>query len=532
MNNFINRLYNRSFQCMKAVILILSVVLFGTAFLTSAYAYMYNQQMLFAWDNLILSVISILFVVTILWLVTVLISRRKHGKRMLLLFVFLLYAIVTFVMIIFNKPSPAADQMTVFRIAEEFALSYYGAIHPIESYLSYCPHQIGLVAYYDGLLRIWNLFPGNVIGYHFIYIINMVWTEILIFCFYKILYQLFNEDKIQIIYLYLMILNLPLMFYITFAYGEVPSIAVFSIGLLFFIKILKEPTKSKLKYLFYVSVSTICFAFCVVLRKNMLIIMIAVFIVLFFTALMQKKYCLLFLNLLFIGACLITPSIIQTCYELRAGNYLNDGIPASAYIAMGMQDNEQGNGYYNRYNLEVYEQAGLDVQTASQTACTYISERIKYFFRNIGECFKFYFGKFQVQWCDGTYAALQATINTFSGRSQLFKNLYTYNGYVHIIFIFMCNVFQNLIYLGNCIFSFITFKDKDKKFEFIHFLCLIAVVGVFFFHILWEANSRYIFQAEILLLPTAAWGLNYLITYIQKYLRRVKYKVHILNDDI
>lgn len=523
MKSFTKRLCNFSLQSAKIIILALSLLLFGTAFFTSSYAYMDTQQMIFAWDNLLLSLISIIASLGLIFLLTNLSYKQKYIKHSLLIFVMILYALSTLILIVFNKSVPGADPMTVFRISEQFATGHMIAIHPTDSYLSYYPHQIGLTAYYEILLRIWNLVPGDVIGYHFIKIVNLIWTEILIVCFYKIIEILFKKNSYQIIYLFLMMINLPLLMFTTFIYGEVPSIALFSVGLLFLLKLIKKVAATNKSRIASIVISTLCFTLSVALRKNMLVIMIAVFIALFFTALLEKRYWLLLLDVAFIGTCLFITPGIQILYELRAGNYLNDGVPALTYFAMGMQYADRGNGWYNGYNFTTYENSGLDAALASKTAAEYISSRLDYFSQNLGECFKFYFDKFQVQWCDGTYASLQATLATFGGRRPFFENLYSYNGFGHVIFIFICNVFQNLLYLGNCIFCIVTMKQKDKKYSFPHYLCLIGVLGIFLFHTIWEANSRYIFHSSILLLPTAAYGLGFLLSAVQN-IKKVKRK--------
>jgi hypothetical protein len=516
MNRFINKLHNFCLQSAKVIILILSVLLFFTAFFTSSYAYMDTQKMIYTLDNVVFSALSILTILVVIYLLIDLSQTSKYIKYFLLTLVLLLYGVGGIFLIIFNKSAPGADPMSVFRIAEEFANGYFGAIHPTDSYLSYYPHQIGLVAYYEILLRFWNLISNDVIGYHFIKVINIAWTLILILCFYKIIKLLFIDDKFQISYLILLILNLPLLMFSTFVYGEIPSIAIFSLGLLLLIKILNEDYANKRSKYLFIFLSILCFALCVSIRQNTLVSMLAVFIVLFFVALRKRKYNLLFLDAIYIIVCFTALPSIQYFYELRAGNYLNDGVPPLTFIAMGMQYAYRGNGWYNGYNILTYQNTNLDSVLANQVAWGYIKERLHYFSQNIDECLKFYFNKFQVQWCDGTYASLQATLATLGGRNHFFENLYAYSGFSHIIFIFLCNVFQNLLYLGNCIFSIISFKDKEKKFGFPYFLCLIAVIGIFLFHTLWEANSRYIFQSNLLLLPTAAYGLGYLISLNRK----------------
>lgn len=516
MNKFTDLLCKFCLISAKVLTLLLSGTLFVTAFLSSTYAYMDTQKMLFSWDNPIFSVVSVILVLIVIYHLTKLSHKFIHTKQYLLALVLALYGLGGIILILFNKSVPGADPMSVFKIAEEFAQNHMNAIHPYSSYLSYYPHQIGLVAYYEILLRIWNLLPGDIIGYHFIKIINILWTEVLIICLYKLIKQLFNSDKIQITLLFLLIFNLPLLMFSTFVYGEVPSIAIFSTGLLCLVKIINKSAKHALLNWTYIFLSIICFATCVSIRKNTLVLMIAIFIVLFLTALSQKRYFLLLLNAVYIVVCLNILPTIQLFYELRAENHLMEGVPPLAFIAMGMQYAERGNGWYNGYNFFTYEDANLDSALASKIALEYISQRLQYFSQNITECIKFYFNKFHSQWCDGTYASLQATLSTFSGRSHFFETLYNYSGWAHIVYIFVCNTLQNLLYLGNFIFSLVTFKRKNTDFNFMHYLCPISVLGIFLFHTIWEANSRYIFHSALLLLPTAAYGLDQIITFFKK----------------
>lgn len=79
------------------------------------------------------------------------------------------------------------------------------------------------------------------------------------------------------------------------------------------------------------------------------------------------------------------------------------------------------------------------------------------------------------------------------------------------------------MYLGNFIFCLSDFRKEGKKFGFPHYLCLIGVLGIFLFHMLWEANSRYVFHSCLLLLPGAAYGLGRLLTAV-KQIKKIKRK--------
>ena len=101
MKSFTKRLCNFSLQSAKIIILALSLLLFGTAFFTSAYAYMDTQQMIFAWDNLLLSLISIIASLGLIFLLTNLSYKQKYIKHSLLIFVMILYALSTLILIVF-----------------------------------------------------------------------------------------------------------------------------------------------------------------------------------------------------------------------------------------------------------------------------------------------------------------------------------------------------------------------------------------------------------------------------------------------
>ena len=120
---------------------------------------------------------------------------------------------------------------------------------------------------------------------------------------------------------------------------------------------------------------------------------------------------------------------------------------------------------------------------------------------------RFYFHKYLSCHADGSYACRQATLATFGGRREIFDRIYA--GDLSSLFIGYCNVYQNLIALGTLLF-FILLKKKNGG-SFFDLSILIGPVtyfGGFLFHMIWEANSRYIFMYIVLLLPYAAAGLS------------------------
>ena len=131
-----------------------------------------------------------------------------------------------------------------------------------------------------------------------------------------------------------------------------------------------------------------------------------------------------------------------------------------------------------------------------------------YFKENPKECFSFYRDKFLTQWTDPTLASCQATYNDFGGRAEVIQKIYDgdYNKY----YVFICNMFQNVIFIGVFIWSINNFRKMvapGKKDTFVlTYIGIITVIGGFLFHMLWEANSRYIFPYAMMLIPYAAFG--------------------------
>lgn len=320
------------------------------------------------------------------------------------------------------------------------------------------------------------------------------------------------NEKIDCIYLLLAGLDLPFLMYTSFVYGEIPSFAFVSAGLYQTLRFLEADSRSlRWRSMLY---SIVCLSAAVVLRKNNLIFVIAVLIVAFLQFLKDRMP----LRLLFVLICAVCTSLslpgIQKVYELRAGNYLRSGVPAAAYVAMGMQDfpETRCSGWYNGFNFEVYQNASLDAEAASEISREVIRERIQYFKKNPGYAARFYCKKELSQWADGTYASRQATLAVFGGRSSFFHSLY--KGKLSRLFIEYGNLYQAVLYLG--LLAFCIFQCREhwgrgreeggKDTDLPLWIGLIGVFGGFLFHTAWEANSRYIFLYSLAMLPYSAWG--------------------------
>ena len=615
-----NIIYRLGLNIVMLLTLLLSMLLFAGSFLTTCYAdNMETQQVLLRPDNPLWNLLELasfgLLFCGCLYLYEKIGEKFRRG---LLVFTLIFVFGLGILLILFGRTVPAADALSVYNAAAEWILGNTDIIHPTVSYLSYYPQQIGLMAFLELLLRIWNLTGLSVPAWHFIKLVYVcllcgaVWFQ------YLSLQYLWPENykKISCCYLVLVCCNLPMIMYSSFVYGEIPSFAALSVGCYLLLRLLggvspggsyrnnvspggsspdssyrnnvspggSSPDSSyrdnvsrndapsvtaydyvprMLRQILFTGFGSILFlTLSVMLRKNSLIPVIAVLLVLLFEALRPGRNGKMRLGLLIMAVCLAVTSVgilplVQKCYEKKAGNTLSSGVTAMSYLAMGMQEASRGCGWYNGFNIDTYDTAGMDTALANEISRLAIDERLAYFREHPGYTADFYLHKHLSQWADGTYASRQATLATYGGRSAFFKEVY--EGSLSGEYIEWCNAWQNVLYLGVLVFCIGSLKKHRKSKVVGHmadqtagrtagctadhmedqlgadqlgadqlgadrhgtdqlgadrhgtdrlyvYVGLIAVLGGFLFHIFWEANSRYIFSYSLLLMPYCGAG--------------------------
>ena len=603
-----NIIYRLGLNIVMLLTLLLSMLLFAGSFLTTCYAdNMETQQVLLRPDNPLWNLLELagfgLLFCGCLYLYKKIGEKFRRG---LLVFTLTFVFGLGILLILFGRTVPAADALSVYNAAAEWILGNTDIIHPTVSYLSYYPQQIGLMAFLELLLRIWNLTGLSVPAWHFIKLVYVCLLCGAIWFQYLSLQYLWPENykNISCCYLVLVCCNLPMIMYSSFVYGEIPSFAALSVGCYLLLRLLGgvspggsyrdsvslggsslggsslggsrndapsvtayDYVPRMLRQILFTGFGSILFlTLSVMLRKNSLIPVIAVLLVLLFEALRPGRNDKMRLGLLIMAVCLAVTSVgilplIQKCYEKKAGNTLSSGVTAMSYLAMGMQEASRGCGWYNGFNIDTYDTAGMDTAIANEISRLAIDERLTYFREHPGYTADFYLHKHLSQWADGTYASRQATLATYGGRSAFFKEVY--EGSLSGGYIEWCNAWQNALYLGVLIFCIDSLKKRRESRATGHmdgrtadrmaehtagytadqmaehttgctadpivghtagctadrpgtdrlgtdhlyvYVGLIAVLGGFLFHTFWEANSRYIFSYSLLLMPYCGTG--------------------------
>lgn len=458
---------------------------------------------------------------------------KKWGSKILNVLVGLVciwYFILGTILILRARSAPGADAMTVYYMANALSNGDLSIVSSSDSYLSFYPQQIGLTTFLAVILKVLHCFNLPAAEYHFIKFIYLIMICAATVSQNAIVRKLWKDDFINAVFLILSAANLPYILYSTFIYNEIPSYFFFSVGAYLLTALMAEDDstdsniskRDKVIKLIRAALSIIFFSVAVMLRKNVLVLIIAVAITVIFQLIKSKRIGWMVYTITCVVCCVAVLPVVLWGYEQAADAKINSGVTAKSYFAMGMQEGNRGPGWYNGFNFETFEASGMDAELADIISENAIAERKMYFKENPGYAIKFYLRKISTQWMDGTYASLQATQATESNRSQFFWQVY--EGKYTNVFNLYCDAYQTLIYFGTliCMLGMIIKKEKGY---FWKYMFAIGVFGGFLFHIIWEANSRYILTYSLLMIPYTAKGLALLYEKIKNISNKRKQNI-------
>ena len=505
MKKIVEFVYTFSFQTLKYISILFSFILFLGAFLySSADTDITTLKTFIVKDNIFVSTLCILIFLGLMMLIKHICEKHPDKTKRVLLFITLgFYALLGTFLILYVKSTPHTDSHFIYTIAKNFAQNNFSDIS-LDSYLSIYPHQIGLAFFYEPLIRLWNLIKIPVDAYIFLQFVNLVLVLIFIIFLYKLVNMWFENSYVTCCCLILTLCCFPLYFYILRIYGDVVSITFLMIGLWAFTKLLTSTrTSHKAKVGLYL-LNITCFILSVATRKNTIISLIALMLIIVLISLHKKIVGFIPLILAYLIISLFTLPLIQNLYETRADAVLGAGTPAIAYIAMGMEDAPKASGWYNGFNYNIYLETDHNIEFIETYCKKKIENRLDYFKSNKDKAFNFYFEKYASQWCDGTYAFRELTSYSATKRPEKINDFYSENGGKLILFV--CNQFQTILYFGFFVFSVYNGFFRKEKNVLVYSIVLMAFGG-FLFHFLWEANARAIFSYIVFLLPVAGAGI-------------------------
>ncbi len=388
---------------------------------------------------------------------------------------------------------PVGDQAFIYGGASYFIEGGYFFLEK-GGYCDMWPQQLGLMAVVEALFRLvgtYNYFACQLINVALVVGIGILG--------YLLIRRMTGHMAVVLGYCLCMVFCLPLIFYTGWVYGDVPSI--FCI-LLSAVLLLQYGKDGRIRYL---AALVPAVTMAVLVRENSLIMLIALCLCAGVYALQRKDKKLLAALVLCVALPWAAYTGVTKMYETRAGlAHPLGGIPATSYLAMGMQEENGKYGWFTEYCKKVYWESDNDPEYARWVSGIHIKERLAYFRDNPAYARAFYREKLLSQWNQPLYQSLFFSAQYSEGKEPGPDSLdYKVHGQYFVQVLACCDRMQFVLYAGMVCYFLFAVKKGDS---ILKYLLAATILGGFFFSVIWEAKARYILPYYVMMYPLAVVG--------------------------
>ncbi len=484
--------------CVRSIKVFLAAVLgllcLGAAFSTFRMPADYTVEAIYEygdspWKNLLAAV----FVLALVSLVKKWVTRdggkgQRRLVRILALGTIALVGVLLAAWVTVSPILPYWDQLQVYYNALDFRSGDFSAIGSTY-YCQMYVQQYGLILVESVLLTIWE-------SYRVVQYANVLFLCLILFFVYRIADELFEDAAASLLCLWEAACFVPMHLYVTYVYGDVCSIAL---CLACAYGLLRWEKGGKPRYLVMAGA---CSVVAVLVRMNSIIFLIAAAIVCVLSGLRRKKARLLAVGVLVVALPLLSSRAVVWGYEAASGQEIGDGMPAQAWIAMGLQDQPSAAGTFNGYSEHLWGKWDGDAGKVREESQLEIRARLASYLDSPRSLFDFFRRKALEQWAEPSYSSLSLTgRNASQLGSPLTDAVYSAKAGDLLCRVF--NYFQFAVYFFSLYYVLASFRQEEDLWTQ---LCLLAVLGGFLFSLLWEAKGRYVLSYVVFLFPYAAQG--------------------------
>ncbi len=405
--------------------------------------------------------------------------------------------VISVLWIICAQNYPQSDAKFVLEFAERINT---GVQEPFleDSYMTYFPYQLGFVT----VVRIMGKIFGD--GNYRIFAIVLALDVVLITASGSgIIKHIVSEDKsskVRFFYCVLMFLCLPLYFYTPMIYGDIPyaALSMFAIYLMF--ECISKPKLWK-----FILVFIVCGLNYLV--KSYALITVVAMLIYLIVCLFDKdkrRSSLILMALIIAGTYLFTKLNYRIYRDYMQGGF--DSVPFVATVAMGFNDDDGNAGWCNFYHQIKFVECDYDAEMTSEVSKADIRGVLGYMARHPLYTLDFYYRKINYQWNTPMYQSLNMICSHEAEGQPAFGKLMFESEKAWWNLAWITKIFQILIY--GAVFGKLFLSVKKKENECLKLYApMIVVFGNYLFSIIWEAKTRYVFPAYLMLIPFGAYCL-------------------------
>lgn len=457
----------------------------------------------YRWDHplFLLTILALLFATLyILW------KKRWFDRAKWLPFAAVGFGgAVSLVIVLLVQGTAICDGQALSDIAVEFMQGNYRTFEQGEYLYSYA-FQIGMTALLEVIYRIFGV--ENYLAFQ---ILNVIAIVVFLWMLSSITAELFEDERICRIEAVISMGMLPLFLFSTFVYGDVIGWAFGSGAIFCMIRFLKNDSwRSAVSAAFLLSVG-------MVIKSNISILLVAAVIAVILYVICNHRYRLLVLICLMVVLAKAFTGAVEEVYVQRAGlSEYPAGIPKVAWVAMSMQETDEGGyacGWYNSYNWVIYDQCDYDRKATTSACADNLKQSLGKFAHEQKYALNFFYKKFTSQWNAPTFQSMIS--NEWSTRhtdkTTPLAHYFIFKGGRDILYELM-NIYHFFLFF--CTSAYFLLNRGKWSLPKAYFV--LNIFGGFLFHMIWEAQSRYILGYFVLMLPLAACGCERLLVWIEK----------------
>ncbi len=491
-NKIASLLYKIIFYLTSAI---LSLLILSSLFFTVYMPLSGKEKIEFHHSNWYFPILIFLFIL-LLFKSKKLVEKISSNKLFLIFSV--IYLVLGLFLIFRLVGGLRADAYSVYQAAKEFNSGNFDSLTKNNGYLFLYPHQLGLTT----LERIYVFLYDSEKLIYFFNLLFIIGTN---FYIYKISSKLFKNQLVTNYSIILSFLFFPHFFFLTFAYGTIPGLFLVLLGYYHLLKY-----NESFRY-YNAIISILSFALACLIRNNYYIFVIAILLIQIFSFLENGKWKKLILTLFIVISIPISSFLLKSYYQNVSQSPIPEGVPMISYITMGTQDNPNAptiGGWWDGYNTSLLRKNNFDQNKAVTQAKNDLKENLLTFYKQPMYALKFFYKKILSTWLEPTFQSIWTGPLAERGEkqnSEILKSIYEEKSGYYFLNAFG-KVFTVSIYLLTLLAVF--YYMFSKKFSVYELFTIIFFLGGFFFHLIWETKSQYVFIYVLLLIPTAANGLD------------------------
>lgn len=514
------------------VVLFLAVTSFATLVCTSTYPD-YSGAYSLSFTTAPIAIISMVLIVGFIWILCKmgLLDRIDERRFALLLAGYTLLAGVAWAVL--ADVWPDWDSGALFDAGRTFGeqgVHYYEPGRYVERF----PYQMTYVM----VIHVMSLITSHY--YAAMEVLNALFTAWLAYLIAAIAREVFQNRRITNICIVLQFLYLPPIFYTTFAYPNMISLAFAAFAMLCQVKLIRayEGHRSgdqKLcpKRATYAAGFCLGCAFSYLFKSSMLLALVSMGVVWVVYAVRWLKVTPLIVVLAMAGACALSVMAVNGYVEYRTGISTSRSMPSSAYISMGLD--LETTGWYNGFlwSLDNGDETTYDPDAYDAAALAEIRGSIETLLADPAFAAAFFAEKYCSEWCDPTSESLLASnwshaspgVDVMSERPLIPLVRAVYYGPLHEAIVVLLDGMQTLIMGGSLVAVVAGIRARRRtnaqgwQLQIGDMAPLLYAAGLGLFYLVWEAKAQYTLPAYIVLIPFAAAAVSYLIQAVD-HLRR------------